>query len=96
MIVTYRSRHVAFTLIEVVLAVALSALLFVLIGAGMNAYSRLVSDRRANVVNAQAARSILNQIASDLRSAYYSEDAAQDVAETEETGEEGGETGTGS
>ena len=63
-------RRSGFTLLETILAVSLSALLIALIAAGMRIYTTTVQDRRADVVNARVARTILQRIASDLRSAY--------------------------
>lgn len=59
-----------FTLLETILALALSVILVGLIGSGLQIYSRVVSDRRADVVNAQVARVILQRIASDLQATY--------------------------
>lgn len=63
-------RRAGFTLLETILAVALSALLIAAIAAGMRVYTSVVADRRADVVNAQVARVILQRIATDLRGAY--------------------------
>jgi len=63
-------RRSGFTLLETILAVGLSALLIALIAAGMRIYTNIVQDGRADVVNARVARTILQRIASDLRSAY--------------------------
>ena len=59
-----------YTLVETVLAVAISALLIGLIAAGMRIYTNVVADRRADVVNAQLARVLLQRMAADLRAAY--------------------------
>jgi hypothetical protein len=58
-------------LLETILAVALSALLMGLIAAGMRIYTQVVADRRADVVNAQVARVVLQRIADDLQASYY-------------------------
>lgn len=59
-----------FTLLETVLAVALSAVLIALIAAGMRIYATTVSQSRSEVVNARVARVILQRIANDLKSSY--------------------------
>lgn len=63
-------RRSAFTLLETVLAVGLSALLIALMGAGIRIYTSTVAQRRADVVHAQLARVVLQRIANDLRGAY--------------------------
>lgn len=68
-----------FTLLEMILAVGLTALLISLIGAGMRIYTNIVAERRADVANAQVARFVLDRIANDLRASYTAaleEDAA--------------------
>lgn len=65
-----RTRRSGFTLLETILAVALSVLLIGLIGAGMRMYTNTVASRRADVVNAQVARVILQYIAQDLGRSY--------------------------
>lgn len=74
---TRTKNRKAFTLLETILAVALSALLIGLIAAGMRIYTRIVADRRADVVNAQTARVILHRIANDLRGAYNPPDEGE-------------------
>lgn len=63
-------RRAGFTLLETILAVSLAALLITIIAAGMRIYTRTVSDKRNDVVNARVARIILHRIANDLRSSY--------------------------
>lgn len=70
------ARRSGFTLLETILAVALSALLIAAIAAGMRIYTSVVADRRADVVNAQVARVILQRIATDLRGAYLAQEEA--------------------
>ena len=82
-----RARRTAFTLMETLLAVSLSATLVVFLAAAMNLYSKVVSDRRTDVANAQVARLILHRFAADLRAAYYSEQPPTETAESEEEGE---------
>jgi uncharacterized membrane protein YgcG len=63
-----RSRT-AFTLFELILAIALAAALLAVIGTALNLYLVRVEASRTRVEEAQLARSILNIIASDIRSA---------------------------
>lgn len=56
-----------FTLFEVILAIALSAVLLALIGTAINLYLRRVETDRSDVEEAQLARTILAMIAADLR-----------------------------
>jgi hypothetical protein len=60
------SRH-AFTLFELILAIALSVALLALIGTAINLYLLRVDASRTNVEEAQLARSVLAMIADDLR-----------------------------
>jgi type II secretory pathway pseudopilin PulG len=62
-----RPRH-AFTLFELILSIALSAVLLGLIGTAINLYLVRVEKSRERVEEAQLARSILAMIADDLRS----------------------------
>jgi hypothetical protein len=62
-----RPRH-AFTLFELILSIALSAVLLALIGTAINLYLVRVEKSRERVEEAQLARSILSMIADDLRS----------------------------
>ena len=57
----------AYTLFELILAIALSATLLVLIGTAINLYLVRVDTSRQRVEEAQLARSILAMIAADLR-----------------------------
>jgi uncharacterized membrane protein YgcG len=60
-------RRTAFTLFELILAIALSGVLLALIGAAINLYLMRVDASRDRVEEAQLARSILSMIADDLR-----------------------------
>ncbi len=62
-----KRRRTAFTLIEVILAIALSAVLLTLIGTAINLYLVQVDAGRTRVEEAQLARSILSMIADDIR-----------------------------
>lgn len=58
-----------FTLLEVIVALALAALLFALIGMTVGIYLRLADAGRAEVEEAQLARALLQRMADDLRGA---------------------------
>jgi hypothetical protein len=60
------ARVSAFTLLEVLLALALSALVFVAIGMAINVHLRLLDVGRTKVEEAQIARAIMQYIARDL------------------------------
>ncbi|MCI0332374.1 MAG: hypothetical protein L0228_04020 [Planctomycetes bacterium] len=62
-----RIRRSAFTLFELILAIALSAALIALIGTAINLYLARVDASRNRVEETQLARSILSMIADDLR-----------------------------
>lgn len=66
----------AFTLFELILAIALSATLLALIGTAINLYLVRMDTSRMRVEEAQLARSILATIAADLRAAsvYQTQD----------------------
>jgi hypothetical protein len=77
-----RRRHAAFTLFELILAIALSVVLLGLIGTAINLYLTRVSMSRDRVEEAQLARSILSMIAEDLRAtAVYQPQDVSDVAQ---------------
>jgi hypothetical protein len=61
------NRRSAFTLFELILAVALSATLLALIGTAVNLYLVRMDSGRTRVEEAQLARSILSTIAADIR-----------------------------
>ncbi len=61
------ARRRAFTLFELILAIALSVMLVALIGTAINLYLTRVDAGRTEVEEAQLARSILSMIADDLR-----------------------------
>jgi prepilin-type N-terminal cleavage/methylation domain-containing protein len=60
-------RPAGFTLFEVILAIALAAVLLTLIGTAINLYLVQVDAGRTRVEEAQLARSILSMIADDIR-----------------------------
>ena len=59
--------HAGFTLFEVILAIALAAVLLTLIGTAINLYLVQVDSGRTRVEEAQLARSVLSMIADDIR-----------------------------
>jgi type II secretory pathway pseudopilin PulG len=61
------ARRSAFTLIELILAIALSITLLALIGAAINLYLLQVDASRTRIEETQLARSVLAMIADDLR-----------------------------
>jgi prepilin-type N-terminal cleavage/methylation domain-containing protein len=61
------AKRAGFTLFELILAIALSAVLLSLIGMAINLYLRRVDESRSRVEDAQLARSILAMIADDIR-----------------------------
>jgi prepilin-type N-terminal cleavage/methylation domain-containing protein len=71
-----------FTLFELILAIALSAMLLALIGAAINLYLVRVDASRARLEEAQLARSVLAMIADDLRASFVYQ--PQDTSEVED------------
>src|SRR5262245_17533555 len=71
-------RREAFTLFELILAIALAAVLLTLIGTAINLYLVRVDAGRARVEEAQLARNVLTMIASDVRatSIYQPQDTS--------------------
>ena len=61
-------RH-AFTLLEVVLAVALTAIIGTLIATAIDFHLRQLTVQRTRIEEAQVARAVLRRIADDLRAA---------------------------
>jgi prepilin-type N-terminal cleavage/methylation domain-containing protein len=74
-----RSSRAGFTLFELILAVALSAILLTLIGTAINLYLMRIDTDRTRVEEAQLARSVLAMIADDIRatSIYQKQDTTQ-------------------
>lgn len=73
-----RRRPSAFTLFELILAIALSVALLALIGTAINLYLLQVDASRSHIEEAQLARSVLAMIADDLRatSVYKAQDTS--------------------
>ncbi len=70
----------AFTLLEVILALALSVLLIAAVGTAIHVHLRLLNSGRTRVEEAQLARALLGQIANDLRGAVpYNPMAAEEM-----------------
>ena len=78
-----RSR--GFTLLEIVLAIGLSGAVIALLTTAIHLYLVRVDASRAQVETAQLARTILNQLANDIRAARYqsSGDSTEDFGESE-------------
>jgi hypothetical protein len=62
-------KNRAFTLLEIILALGLSALVLMAVGTAISLHLRLLDTGRTKVEEAQLARAILRNIAQDLRSA---------------------------
>jgi hypothetical protein len=62
-------KNNAFTLLEILLSLALSVLVLMAVGMAINLHLRLLDSGRTKVEEAQLARAILRNIAQDLRSA---------------------------
>ncbi|MBN1855004.1 MAG: hypothetical protein JW829_19880 [Pirellulales bacterium] len=77
----------AFTLFEVILAIALSATLLALIGAAIHIYLYTTDTSRSEVEESQLARAILQRIATDLRAAirYQPQDTSTAMSLAKET-----------
>lgn len=73
-----KRRREAFTLFELILAIALAAVLLTLIGTAINVYLVHIDSGRARVVEAQLARNVLTMIADDIRATtiYQPQDTA--------------------
>jgi hypothetical protein len=69
----------AFTLLEVILAVALTAVIMVLIASAVDMHLRQLTTRRSGVEEAQLARAILRRIADDLRAVVVSRSSDEDL-----------------
>ncbi len=63
------ARPAGFTLLEVILALALTALVLVILGMAVDFHLRALDNGRSHVEEAQLARAVLQLIADDLRSA---------------------------
>ncbi len=73
-----KAHRSAFTLFELILAIALSVALLALIGTAINLYLLQVDASRSHIEEAQLARSILAMVADDLRatSVYKAQDTS--------------------
>jgi hypothetical protein len=95
---TGRGGRMAFTLFEVILAIALSTLLLMLIGMAINLYLVHMEARRSDVEWAQLARSVFKMIGDDLRAAseYKPQDMSSALAAVSSSLSTALTTGTGS
>jgi len=75
-------KHSAFTLLEVILALALSALVMIVLGMAVELHLRLLDSGRTKVEEAQLARAILRLIAQDLLSALPYNSSSADSSST--------------
>lgn len=75
-------RRPAFTLFELILAIALSATLLALVGTAVNLYLLRMDTGQMRVEEAQLARSILSTIAADIRAATVYQ--TQDISTVEQ------------
>ena len=77
-----RRGHRGLTLLELMLALSLTAMIMAVIAMSLDIYMRTLDRRQAITEEAQLARAILNQIATDLRSAvqYAEPDAEEGLA----------------
>ena len=62
-----RNHEAGFTLLEVILAVALTAILMAIIAGAIDFHMRQLTVRRTQIEEAQLARAVLRRIADDLR-----------------------------
>jgi type II secretory pathway pseudopilin PulG len=90
----HQRSEAGFTLIEVVLAIALCGAVMALLTTAIDLYLLRVDTSRTQVETAQLARVLLNQIAEDLRSARYSS-AGSTVGGSANQSTTGSETGAG-
>ena len=65
------NRRAAFTLLEVVLAIGLTATLLALLSTAIDLYLNRVETTRSKVEAAQVARTLLNRMAEDIRAVRY-------------------------
>ncbi len=82
----------AFTLYEVLLALALTGVLIGAVFSSITLYYRLSSAGRAQIERAQLARSIIQRLESDIRSVVFREPESET---TEDTGQAADEEGAG-
>jgi prepilin-type N-terminal cleavage/methylation domain-containing protein len=93
------STHHGFTLLEVLLAISLTAMVLVAVSMAIDFHLRVLGSGRADVEEAQLARAVLQRIAADLRSAILprASDASGSAAAATtgvSTGTSGGRGGT--
>ena len=89
-------RNRGFTLLEVVLAIGLAGAVLGLLTTAIDLYLVRVDTSRTQVETAQLARSLLNNIASDLQAARYFSSSASSTDSGEESGTVRGIFGTAS
>ena len=62
-----RTHRSGFSLLEVILAVALSAIVMTIVAGGVEFHLRQLTTRKTRIEDAQLARAVLRRIADDLR-----------------------------
>ena len=77
----------AFTLLEVLLTLSLTAVVLVLLSTALELLLFRVETSRSQVESSQVARGILNRISEDLRASRYYAPPQESASETEETSE---------
>ena len=82
----------AFTLLELILTLAMSVVLMVLIGSAIQFYGRDMTLRDMDVRQTQLAGSLLQMIEDDLRSTVYGEPADMSALEELLTSSTGGQS----
>ncbi|MEX2559656.1 MAG: prepilin-type N-terminal cleavage/methylation domain-containing protein [Pirellulales bacterium] len=86
-------EHSGFTLLEVLLALALSVLVLGALAMAIQVTLRATNSGRADVARAQLARALLRQISDDLRSAVWHEPLEIDLSSVSAAGQEGSSGG---
>ena len=88
-------RNRGFTLLEVVLAIGLAGVVIGLLTTALDLYMMRVDSSRTQVESAQLARTLLNQIADDLRAArYYSPNSSSSSEGSPDAADESTSTGS--
>lgn len=85
-----------FTLIEVVLAIALASVVMYLLTTAIELYMVRVDSSRTRVESAQLARSVLDQIANDLKAARYQAPPGQSSSSSSSSSGAAGDGSSGS
>ncbi len=89
-----RGRHAAFTLLEMVLTLAMSVVLMLLIGGAMQFYGRTMTIREMDIGQTRLASAILQMIEDDLRATLYTRPVDTSGLEALLTANEGSSAGS--